>query len=113
MRFTIKLKLFLTFAFMLAVLIGTAAYGILSLGGLNTTLGDVLNGPAERLKLAQTLNNLQLQQIPHRNQPLHRAQRRSPQGVRHDLPGSSEQGDGTGQGSVEQARRFHHGLPPR
>ncbi|MCA0339858.1 MAG: methyl-accepting chemotaxis protein, partial [Proteobacteria bacterium] len=63
MRFTIKLKLFLTFAFMLAVLIGTAAYGILSLGGLNTTLGDVLNGPAERLKLAQTLNNLQLQQI--------------------------------------------------
>jgi methyl-accepting chemotaxis protein len=63
MRFTIKLKLFLTFAFMLAVLIGAAAYGILSLGGLNTTLGDVLNGPAERLKLAQTLNNLQLQQI--------------------------------------------------
>ena len=63
MRFTIKLKLFLTFAFMLAVLVGTAAYGILSLGGLNTTLGDVLNGPAERLKLAQTLNNLQLQQI--------------------------------------------------
>jgi methyl-accepting chemotaxis protein len=63
MRFTIKLKLFLTFAFMLAVLIGTAAYGIVSLGGLNTTLGDVLNGPAERLKLAQTLNNLQLQQI--------------------------------------------------
>ncbi|MCV9961756.1 methyl-accepting chemotaxis protein [Pararhizobium sp. BT-229] len=63
MRFTIKLKLFLTFGFMLAVLIGTAAYGITSLGGLNTTLGDVLNGPAERLKLAQTLNNLQLQQI--------------------------------------------------
>jgi methyl-accepting chemotaxis protein len=63
MRFTIKLKLFLTFGFMLAVLIGTAAYGIMSLGGLNTTLGDVLNGPAERLKLAQTLNNLQLQQI--------------------------------------------------
>ena len=63
MRFTIKLKLFLTFGFMLAVLVGTAAYGIISLGGLNTTLGDVLSGPAERLKLAQTLNNLQLQQI--------------------------------------------------
>ncbi len=63
MRFTIKLKLFLTFGFMLAVLVGTAAYGIMSLGGLNTTLSDVLNGPAERLKLAQTLNNLQLQQI--------------------------------------------------
>ncbi len=63
MRFTIKFKLFLTFGFMIAVLVGTAAYGIMSLGGLNTTLGDVLNGPAERLKLAQTLNNLQLQQI--------------------------------------------------
>ena len=63
MRFTIKLKLFLTFGFMLAVLVGTAAYGIMSLGSLNATLSDVLNGPAERLKLAQTLSNLQLQQI--------------------------------------------------
>nr|WP_314086920.1 methyl-accepting chemotaxis protein [uncultured Shinella sp.] len=63
MRFTIKLKLFLTFGFMIAVLLGTAGYGIMSLGGLNTTLGDVLNGPAERLKLAKTLNTLQLQQI--------------------------------------------------
>ena len=63
MRFTIKLKLFLTFGFMLAVLVGTAAYGIMSLGSLNTTLSDVLNGPAERLKLAQALSNLQLQQI--------------------------------------------------
>ncbi|WPE22334.1 methyl-accepting chemotaxis protein [Shinella zoogloeoides] len=63
MRFTIKLKLFLTFGFMIAVLLGTAGYGIMSLGGLNTTLSDVLNGPAERLKLTQTLNNLQLQQI--------------------------------------------------
>ena len=43
MRFTIKLKLFLTFGFMIAVLVGTAGYGIMSLGGLNTTLGDVLN----------------------------------------------------------------------
>ena len=63
MRFTIKLKLFLTFGFMLAVLVGTATYGIISLGSLNTALSDVLNGPAERLKLAQTLSNLQLQQI--------------------------------------------------
>jgi len=63
MRFTIKLKLFLTFGFMIAVLLGTAGYGIMSLAGLNTTLSDVLNGPAERLKLTQSLNNLQLQQI--------------------------------------------------
>ena len=63
MRFTIKLKLFLTFGFMIAVLAGTAAYGIISLGGLNTTLGNVLVGPADRLRLAQELNVLQLQQI--------------------------------------------------
>ncbi|MBO3762315.1 methyl-accepting chemotaxis protein [Ciceribacter sp. L1K22] len=63
MRFTIKLKLFLTFGFMLAVLVGTAGYGITSLGTLNDTLENVLQGPAERLKLAQELNILQLQQI--------------------------------------------------
>ena len=63
MRFTIKLKLFLTFGFMIAVLVGTATYGIISLGGLNDTLSNVLAGPADRLKLAQQLNVLQLQQI--------------------------------------------------
>ncbi|HEV7247984.1 MAG TPA: methyl-accepting chemotaxis protein [Shinella sp.] len=63
MRFTIKLKLFLAFGFMLAVLVGTAAYSITSLAGLNTALSDVLNGPAERLRLSQSLNVLQLQQI--------------------------------------------------
>ncbi|MCQ4631799.1 methyl-accepting chemotaxis protein [Shinella sp. CPCC 100929] len=63
MRFTIKLKLFLAFGFIMAMLAGTAGYGILSLGGLNATLGDVLTGPATRLRLAQELNVLQLQQI--------------------------------------------------
>jgi methyl-accepting chemotaxis protein len=63
MRFTIKLKLFLAFGFIMAMLAGTAGYGVLSLGGLNATLGDVLTGPATRLRLAQELNVLQLQQI--------------------------------------------------
>src|SRR5690606_16337119 len=48
MRFTIKLKLFLAFGFIMAMLAGTAGYGIVSLGGLNATLGDVLTGPATR-----------------------------------------------------------------
>jgi methyl-accepting chemotaxis protein len=63
MRFTIKLKLFLAFGFIMAMLAGTAGYGVVSLGGLNATLGEVLTGPATRLRLAQELNVLQLQQI--------------------------------------------------
>ncbi|MDX3927779.1 MAG: methyl-accepting chemotaxis protein [Shinella sp.] len=63
MRFTIKLKLFLAFSFMVVMLVATAGYGIYSLGGLNATLGEVLAGPAERLKLTQHLNIEQLQQI--------------------------------------------------
>ncbi len=63
MRFTIKLKLFLAFGFIMAILAGTAGYGIVNLGGLNDTLGHVITGPAARLSLAQELNILQLQQI--------------------------------------------------
>ncbi|MBB5044953.1 methyl-accepting chemotaxis protein [Shinella fusca] len=63
MRFTIKLKLFLAFGFIMAILAGTAGYGIVNLGALNDTLGHVITGPAARLSLAQELNILQLQQI--------------------------------------------------
>jgi methyl-accepting chemotaxis protein len=63
MRFTIKLKLALAYGFLIVLLVGTAGYGIMSLAGLNDTLGNVLTGPAERLQLAMTLNNEQLQQI--------------------------------------------------
>jgi methyl-accepting chemotaxis protein len=63
MRFTIKLKLLLAFGFIMTMLAGTAGYGIVSLGSLNATLGQVLEGPAVRLRLAQELNVLQLQQI--------------------------------------------------
>ncbi|MCC2613111.1 methyl-accepting chemotaxis protein [Neorhizobium petrolearium] len=63
MRATIKLKLALAFGFVIIMLLATAAYGIFSLSSLNDTLEQVITGPAERLKLAQTLNNEQLQQI--------------------------------------------------
>ncbi|MFB9953142.1 MCP four helix bundle domain-containing protein, partial [Rhizobium puerariae] len=63
MRASIKLKLASAFGFIIIMLLATAIYGIFSLGNLNETLGSVLDGPAERLKLAQALNNEQLQQI--------------------------------------------------
>ena len=63
MRATIKLKLASAFGFIIVMLLATAAYGIFSLGSLNDTLEKVITGPAERLKLAQMLNNEQLQQI--------------------------------------------------
>jgi methyl-accepting chemotaxis protein len=63
MRASIKLKLASAFGFIIVMLIVTAGYGIFSLGNLNDTLENVLQGPALRLKLAQTLNNEQLQQI--------------------------------------------------
>ncbi|QRM53174.1 methyl-accepting chemotaxis protein [Sinorhizobium sp. BG8] len=63
MRLSIKLKLFVAFGLIVSMLLGTAIYGIYSLGGLNTTLGDVLAGPAARLKWTQQLNIMQLQQI--------------------------------------------------
>ncbi|TDK35648.1 methyl-accepting chemotaxis protein [Rhizobium deserti] len=63
MRASIKLKLASAFGFIIVMLVVTAGYGIFSLGNLNDTLENVLQGPAMRLKLAQTLNNDQLQQI--------------------------------------------------
>ncbi|MBW6423733.1 methyl-accepting chemotaxis protein [Rhizobium sp. XQZ8] len=63
MRASIKLKLASAFGFIIVMLLATATYGIYSLGGLNDTLENVLQGPALRLKLAQNLNNEQLQQI--------------------------------------------------
>jgi methyl-accepting chemotaxis protein len=63
MRASIKLKLAAAFGFVILMLAATATYGIISLSGLNDTLEDVLQGPALRLKLAQSLNNDQLQQL--------------------------------------------------
>ncbi|MDB5526343.1 MAG: Chemoreceptor of family, unusual structure [Rhizobium sp.] len=63
MRFTIKLKLGIAFGFLIVLLLGTAGYGIMSLGNLNDTLSTVLSGPAARLRLAMTINAEELQQI--------------------------------------------------
>ena len=60
MRFTIKLKLAIAFGFMIVLLIGSAAYGIMSLNDLNNATSDVISGPAARLEKAQTLGNIQL-----------------------------------------------------
>ena len=63
MRASIKLKLASAFGFIIMMLIVTAGYGIFSLGSLNDTLEQVIQGPATRLKLTQTLNTEQLQQL--------------------------------------------------
>jgi methyl-accepting chemotaxis protein len=63
MRASIKLKLASAFGFIILMLMVTAGYGVFSLGNLNDALEDVLQGPATRLKLTQTLSNEQLQQL--------------------------------------------------
>ena len=63
MRASIKLKLASAFALMIVMLVVTAGYGTYSLGNLSDALSAVVHGPATRLKLAQSLNNDQLQQI--------------------------------------------------
>ncbi|WP_368518607.1 methyl-accepting chemotaxis protein [Rhizobium sp.] len=63
MRFTIKLKLLLTFAVVIAMLLGTAVYSIKTLGQVNDNWSDTLSGPAERLRLAQNLDIAVLQQL--------------------------------------------------
>ncbi|TCR91627.1 methyl-accepting chemotaxis protein [Rhizobium sp. BK376] len=56
MRFTIKLKLALAFGFVIALLIGSAVYGVISLGSLNDAIGDLIAGPAAKLEAAEELN---------------------------------------------------------
>jgi len=63
MRLTIKTKLVMAFTFIILMLMGTAAYGIFSLGSLNDTIGNLLAGPATRLDLAQQINIAQLEAI--------------------------------------------------
>ncbi|EJT04084.1 methyl-accepting chemotaxis protein [Rhizobium sp. CCGE 510] len=63
MRLTIKTKLVTAFTFIILILVGTAAYGVLSLGSLNDTIDNLLSGPAARLDLAQQINIAQLEAI--------------------------------------------------
>ncbi|MGO6903510.1 MCP four helix bundle domain-containing protein, partial [Rhizobium ruizarguesonis] len=63
MRLTIKTKLVTAFTFIIVMLVGTAVYGIFSLGSLNDTIDKLLSGPAARLDLAQQINIAQLEAI--------------------------------------------------
>ena len=63
MRLTIKLKLFVTFGVIIMLLIGSAAYGILSLGSLNQAMSDLIAGPARRLEYALTAKGHMLNAI--------------------------------------------------
>ncbi|WP_313603393.1 methyl-accepting chemotaxis protein [Rhizobium sp.] len=60
MRFTIKLKLALSFGLMIVLLALTAGYGIFSLSNLNTAISELIAGPAKRLEHAQNVGALQL-----------------------------------------------------
>nr|WP_117192823.1 methyl-accepting chemotaxis protein [Rhizobium terrae] len=63
MRITIKLKLGLAFGFLLAMLVGTAGYGIYSLGAANDAMIYVTEIAARRLDQIQQLNNLALDRV--------------------------------------------------
>src|SRR6266568_2710492 len=61
MRFTIKLKLASTFAVIIVLAGAMAWFGISSLGSLNTTMGDLLQGPVQRALIEHQLENDMLQ----------------------------------------------------
>ncbi|MDQ0457330.1 methyl-accepting chemotaxis protein [Rhizobium paknamense] len=61
MRFTIKLKLALTFGFVVALLIASAVLGISSVSSMNTAITDAFAGPVDRLRLALILQGNQAQ----------------------------------------------------
>lgn len=63
MRFTIKMKLGLAFGLIIALLVGTAVYGISSLGSLNQAITDLVAGPAKRLEYALTSNVKMLEMV--------------------------------------------------
>ncbi len=55
MRFTIKMKLGLTFATIIVLSMVTAVLGINSLASLDSNLESLVEGPVQRLQLAQEL----------------------------------------------------------
>jgi methyl-accepting chemotaxis protein len=63
MRITIKLKLILSFGFMIALLAGTTAYGLYNLKTLEIAVADVIEGPAKRLELTQRLEILSFEMM--------------------------------------------------
>ncbi|CDZ53780.1 methyl-accepting chemotaxis protein [Neorhizobium galegae] len=63
MRFTIKAKLGLAFGFLVSLLIGTAGYGIYSLGAAHDSMTYVTEVAAKRLDSVQQMNILSLNRI--------------------------------------------------
>ncbi len=63
MRMTIKLKLGLTFSAIIAVSIATSVLSVNGLSTLNTNIQDILDGPAQKLELAQQLFITELQVV--------------------------------------------------
>ncbi|MBB4217245.1 methyl-accepting chemotaxis protein [Rhizobium sp. BK212] len=63
MRITIKLKLAAAFGFVILLLVGSAVYGIFSLGSLNDAVGNVISGPAKRLELALEAKTAELNAV--------------------------------------------------
>ena len=56
MRFTIKLKLGLAFALLIALLLGATSVGMLSIGSLNKSFDHVMGGPVAHLADVQALD---------------------------------------------------------
>ncbi len=63
MRATIKLKLGLSFAAVIVLSAITAGIGITSLGSLDTTIGEMVQGPVQRLQLVEEVSTDLLQAI--------------------------------------------------
>lgn len=63
MRLTIKMKLALAFGLIIILLVGTATYGMLSLGSLNSAVSRLVAGPAKRLEYALETNVRQLELV--------------------------------------------------
>ncbi|ACE92705.1 methyl-accepting chemotaxis protein [Rhizobium phaseoli] len=63
MRITIKLKLAAAFGFVILLLVGSAVYGIISLGLLNDAVSDLISGPAKRLELALEAQTAELDAV--------------------------------------------------
>src|SRR4051812_36508895 len=55
MRFTIRLKLGLTFAAVIALSALTTVLGISSLSSLNVTMKELVAGPVEKMQLAEEM----------------------------------------------------------
>ncbi len=61
MRLTIKMKLAMAFGVIIVLLVGTAGYGMMSLGSLNDAVTRLVSGPAKRLEYALETSVRQLE----------------------------------------------------